>query len=71
MARVANVANHVIIAEVSVYAVFNVGVLPLASGMGIPNHDSPVLIKFEIDSHEYNGRWFNEIEAWDISITQW
>ena len=38
---------------------------------GMPNHDSPVLIKFEIDAREYNGRWFNTVDAWDISVTQW
>lgn len=38
---------------------------------GMPNHDQPVIIKFEIDAHEYQGRWFNEIEAWDICISQW
>lgn len=26
-----------------------------------------VSVKFEIDSHEYNGRWFNEVRAWEIN----
>lgn len=38
---------------------------------GMPDKNQPVLIKFEIDAHEYQGRWFNEIEAWDICLTQW
>ena len=38
---------------------------------GIPDKNQPVLIKFEINAHEYQGRWFNEIEAWDISLTSW
>ena len=23
-------------------------------------------VSFEIDAHEYNGRWFNEVRAWDV-----
>ena len=23
-------------------------------------------IQFDIDAHEYNGRWFNEVRAWDV-----
>ena len=38
---------------------------------GMPNKDQPVLVKFEVDAHEYQGRWFNEIEAWDICLTNW
>ena len=38
---------------------------------GMPDKNQPVLIQFEIDAHEYQGRWFNEIDAWDISITSW
>ena len=38
---------------------------------GMPDKNLPVLIKFEIDAHEYQGRWFNEVEAWDINITSW
>ena len=37
----------------------------------MPDKNAPVLIKFEVDAHEYQGRWFNEIEAWDIAITSW
>lgn len=36
----------------------------------MPNKDSYVLVKFEINAHEYKGRWFNNVEAWDISIAQ-
>lgn len=25
-----------------------------------------VTVSFDIDAHEYNGRWFNEINAWGI-----
>lgn len=38
---------------------------------GMPDKNAPVLVKFEIDAHEHDGKWFNSIEAWDISITQW
>ena len=41
---------------------------------GMPNHDVPVLIRFEIDARENPqkpGQWFNSIEAWDICITTW
>ena len=39
---------------------------------GMPNRDvTPVLVKFEIDAREYEGKWFNSIEAWDISVTTW
>ncbi len=41
---------------------------------GMPNKEQPVLIKYEIDAHEYpenSGKWFNEIEAWDICMTTW
>lgn len=23
-------------------------------------------VSFEIDAHEYNGRWFNEVRAWNV-----
>ncbi len=26
-----------------------------------------VLVDFDIDAHEFNGRWFNDIRAWNIS----
>lgn len=26
-----------------------------------------VTVDFDIDAHEYNGRWFNEIRAWNIT----
>ena len=38
---------------------------------GMPDKNAPVLIKFEIDSHEHEGKWFVSIQAWDISISQW
>ena len=25
-----------------------------------------ITVQFDIDAHEYNGRWFNEIRAWNI-----
>lgn len=25
-----------------------------------------VKVSFEIDAHEYQGRWFNEVRAWDV-----
>lgn len=25
-----------------------------------------IKVSFDIDAHEYNGRWFNSIRAWDI-----
>ena len=25
-----------------------------------------VLVSFDIDAHEYNGRWFNDIRAWNV-----
>ena len=25
-----------------------------------------VTVSFEIDAHEYQGRWFNEIRAWNV-----
>ena len=38
---------------------------------GMPDKNAPVLIKFEIDAREHDGKWFNSVEAWDISISQW
>lgn len=38
---------------------------------GMPDKNAPVLVKFEIDAREHDGRWFNSIQAWDISITTW
>lgn len=38
---------------------------------GMPDKNAPVLIKFEIDAREYDGRWFNTVQAWDIAITTW
>lgn len=25
-----------------------------------------ILVSFDVDAHEYNGRWFNNIRAWNI-----
>lgn len=42
---------------------------------GMPDKNAPVLIKFDIDAREIqkDGKtsWFNSIQAWDISITNW
>ena len=37
----------------------------------MPDKNAPVLVKFEIDAREHEGRWFNSIQAWDIAITTW
>lgn len=38
----------------------------------MPNRETtPVLVRFEIDAREHEGRWFNSIEAWSIEVTQW
>lgn len=29
-------------------------------------HGMEATVSFEIDAHEYNGRWFNEVRAWDV-----
>ena len=31
--------------------------------------DMEVTVSFEIDAHEYNGRWFNEVRAWNVKPT--
>jgi hypothetical protein len=38
---------------------------------GMPDPNSPVLVRFEIDAREHDGKWFNSVEAWDICPTQW
>ena len=38
---------------------------------GMPDKNAPVLINFEIDAREYEGRWFNSVHAWSIEITSW
>lgn len=35
---------------------------------GMPNHSDPVVVKFEIDAREYEGKWYNSLEAWSISM---
>ena len=37
----------------------------------MPDKNAPVLVKFEIDAREHDGRYFNSIQAWDITITTW
>ena len=27
-------------------------------------------VSFEIDAHEYNGRWFNEVRAWNVKPSE-
>lgn len=36
----------------------------------MPDKNAPVLVKFEINASEHEGKWYNSIEAWDISISQ-
>lgn len=31
-----------------------------------PSIDSVVNVSFDIDAHEYNGKWFNSINAWKV-----
>jgi hypothetical protein len=38
---------------------------------GMPDKNAPVMIKFEINAREHEGRYFNSVEAWDIAITTW
>ena len=38
---------------------------------GMPDKNAPVLIKFEINADEYEGKWYNRVEAWDIAVSQW
>lgn len=38
---------------------------------GMPDKNAPVIVKFEIDAREHEGKWFNSVEAWDISMSQW
>lgn len=38
---------------------------------GMPDKNAPVLVKFEINADEYKGKWYNRVEAWDISVSQW
>lgn len=34
----------------------------------MPDKNAPVEVQFEIDAREYEGKWFNTIDAWDICI---
>lgn len=38
---------------------------------GMPDKNAPVLIKFEIDAREHEGRYYNSVQAWDIAIATW
>ena len=38
---------------------------------GLPDKNAPVMIKFEINAREYDGKWFNSVEAWNIEVTTW
>ncbi len=35
-----------------------------------PNVGEVVTVGFDMDAHEYNGRWFNQINAWKVDKTQ-
>ena len=35
-----------------------------------PSIDSVVTVAFDIDAHEYNGKWFNSVNAWKVEPAQ-
>lgn len=35
-----------------------------------PSIDSVVNVSFDIDAHEYNGKWFNSVNAWKVEPAQ-
>ena len=35
-----------------------------------PASDSVVDVAFDIDAHEYNGKWFNSVNAWKVEPAQ-
>lgn len=35
-----------------------------------PSIDSVVKVAFDIDAHEYNGKWFNSVNAWKVEPAQ-
>lgn len=35
-----------------------------------PSIDSVVKVAFDIDAHEYNGKWFNSVNAWKVEPSQ-
>ena len=35
-----------------------------------PPIDSVVNVAFDIDAHEYNGKWFNSVNAWKVEPAQ-
>ena len=35
-----------------------------------PSIDSVVNVAFDIDAHEYNGKWFNSVNAWKVEPSQ-
>ena len=34
-----------------------------------PNQDEDVTVHFDIESREYNGRWYTDVKAWKIDRT--
>ena len=35
-----------------------------------PSIDSVVNVSFDIDAHEYNGKWFNSVNSWKVEPAQ-
>lgn len=35
-----------------------------------PSIDSVVNVAFDIDAHEYNGKWFNSVNSWKVEPAQ-
>lgn len=35
-----------------------------------PNVGEVVTVSFDMDAHEYNGRWFNQVNAWKVDREQ-
>ena len=35
-----------------------------------PNVGEVVTVSFDMDAHEYKGRWFNQINAWNVDRAQ-
>lgn len=36
----------------------------------LPDKNGPVNVDFEIDAREYEGKWFNSVTAWNISVAE-
>jgi hypothetical protein len=32
--------------------------------------NSEVIVSFDLDAHEYNGRWFNSVTAWKVNVIE-